>query len=134
MKLYLVLILCCAVTVFAAPAKEKEKEEAKADDLKAKGKISVEVKPTDLQVKLSPVKFQAKFGEKKSIVTTSTTTTTTTTEPTTIEPTEADETNNTPQQTEEAVKPTKTVKQTAAPKKVKTEKGCALEFKSKTFQ
>lgn len=126
MKLYLVLILCCAVTAFAAPVKE---EEAKADDVKARGKISVEVKPTDLQVKLNPVKIQAKVGGKKPIVTTSTTTTTT--EPTTIEPTEA---NTTPQPNEAAVKPTKTVKQTAPLKKVMPGKGCVLEFKSKTFQ
>lgn len=117
MKLYLVLILCGAVAVFAAPVKENEG--AESDGVKAKAKISVEVKPTDLQVKLSPVRIQAKVGERKSIVAT---TITLTTEPTTVEPTEADETNSTPQPTKEPVKPAKVVKQTTAPKKVKTEK------------
>lgn len=129
MKLYLVLMLfCCAVTVFAAPVKETN-DEKEANDVKAKGKISVEVKPIDLQVK--PIKFQAKISERKSIVTTSTTT-----EPaTTIEPTESaeDESND---KNEEQVKPAKTVKQTVAVKKViKKEKGCVclvgkLGFKS----
>lgn len=128
MKLFLVLILCCTAIVCAAPVKESE--EAKSDDVKAKAKISVS---TDLQVKHSPVRIQAKLGERKSIV--ATITTPTTTDATTIEPTEADETNSTPQPTKEPAKPTKVTKQTTAPKKVKSgEKGCAVELQSKTFK
>lgn len=121
MKLHLVLIVCCAVTIFAAPVKEENE-----DDVKAKGKISVEVKPIDLQVKLTPVKIQAKLGEKKSIVTTSTTT-----EPTTIEPTEADES----KESDEPVKPTKFVRPTATVNKViKKNRTCKPEFQSKVSQ
>lgn len=100
MKLYLVLIVCCAATILAAPPKVDED-----DDVKAKGNISVEVKPIDLQVKITPAKIQAKFGEKKSIVTTSTTT-----EAATIEPTEADALDSTPKVDEASAKPTPNAK------------------------
>lgn len=108
MKLHLVLIVCCAATIFAAPVKN-----VNGDDVKSKQKISVEVKPIDVQVKFNPVKIPAKTGEKKLIVTTSTTT-----EPTTIESIEADSTDSTTDKANEPVNIARAVKSSASPKKV----------------
>lgn len=100
MKLHVMVIVCCAATIFAAPAKNEEAEA----DVKAKGKISVEVKPIDLQVKLSPTKIHANLSEKRSIATISTTT-----EAITNEPTETDLSDSTPKEADESVQPEKSI-------------------------
>lgn len=97
MKYHLVLWVCCAATILAAPVKDEETE-----------KLSVEVKPADLQLKVSPTKIDAKFVKPEIIISTSTTSTTSTTEASVEEPIEepkkATKADTTPQKEEEAVK------------------------------
>lgn len=60
MKIHLVLVVCCAATILAAPVDENNKE-----------KIQVDVKPVDLQLKVSPTKIEAKLVDQKVTPTTS---------------------------------------------------------------
>lgn len=105
---HLVLIFCCAVTIFAAPLTEEN-----GNDAKLKRKVRIEVKPIDLQVKFAPLKIQPKTSEKRLIVTTSTTT-----EPATTEPFDADTTDSTTKSVDESVHIANNEKPSASLKKV----------------
>lgn len=83
MKYYFILLVCCAAPIFAAPVK---------DDNEETHKIQLEVKPADLQFKVSPTKIEAKLVEPEIHIgtpTTSTTSTTSTPSTTTTTTTEA---------------------------------------------